>query len=143
MTMTATAPRPDCGGSSVVDLAAVQADDALLDALGRTGAVPSGWRAPQGNARFAQAVLAWRRDAAAVTTPRTAAVPPLSRGGRRYPDPSFRPQRDGGSGQTGNPQPLRGPQMSNPAAADTDPRFTGVLVIEVMVVLALARLPQA
>lgn len=33
--------------------------------------------------------------------------------------------------------------MSNPAAADTDPRFTGVLVIEVMVVLALARLPQA
>ena len=59
-----TAPTRDSSGGSPVDLVAVQADHALLDALGRTGAVPWGWRASQGNARFTEALLAWRRACA-------------------------------------------------------------------------------
>ncbi len=59
-----TAPTRDGSGGSPVDLVAVQADHALLDALGRTGAVPWGWRASQGNARFTEALLAWRRACA-------------------------------------------------------------------------------
>lgn len=125
-----TAPTRDGSGGSPVDLVAVQADHALLDALGRTGAVPSGWRAPQGNARFAQALLAWRRDAAAVTTPRTAAVPPPLRGRPPVPRPLV-PTRTGrgvgpdicDEGDT---------PVSNSAA---DERFSARLIVDVFAVL--------